>query len=63
MEKQKNLDKRPDILDPSAMEDLLKKTRMVSRVFQNRKEMGSPDYQKVAKLLSELSTAIASKSS
>lgn len=57
MEKQKNLDKRPDILDPSAMEDLLKKTRMVSRVFQNRKEKGSPDYQKVAKLLSELSTA------
>ena len=41
------------------MEDLLKKTRMVSRDFQNRKEKGSPDYQKVAKLLSELSTANA----
>lgn len=51
------LEARPKILNLSAMEDLLDKTRMVSRALQNRKDGASPDYQKLAKLLCDLSTA------
>lgn len=39
------------------MEDLLEKTRIVSRVLQNRSDNKRPDYQKLAKLLSDLSDA------
>lgn len=39
------------------MEDLLEKTRVVSRVLQNRPDNKSPDYQRLAKLLTDLSSA------
>lgn len=39
------------------MKDLLEKTRMVGRVLQNRPDNRMPDYAKLAKLLSDLSTA------
>ena len=39
------------------MKDLLEKTRLVSRVLQNRVDNRSPDYQKLARLLTDLSTA------
>ncbi|MDR3321982.1 MAG: GTP-sensing pleiotropic transcriptional regulator CodY [Synergistaceae bacterium] len=41
----------------SDMEDLLEKTRVVSRALQNRSDSRSPDYQRLAKLLTDLSTA------
>jgi transcriptional pleiotropic repressor len=41
----------------SDMEDLLEKTRVVSRVLQNRASNRLPDYQRLAKLLTDLSTA------
>ena len=39
------------------MEDLLEKTRIVCRVLQNRPDNRTPDYQRLAKLLSDLSNA------
>ncbi|MDR3331116.1 MAG: GTP-sensing pleiotropic transcriptional regulator CodY [Synergistaceae bacterium] len=39
------------------MEDLLAKTRMVNRVIQNRLDSRSPDYPKLAKLLTDMSSA------
>ena len=39
------------------MEDLLEKTRIVSRVLQNRRDNKQPDYQKLAKLLTDLASA------
>ena len=39
------------------MKGLLEKTRMVSRVLQNRPDNRTPDYARLAKLLSDLSTA------
>jgi transcriptional pleiotropic repressor len=41
----------------SDMEDLLEKTRAVSRVLQNRASNRLPDYQRIAKLLTDLSSA------
>jgi transcriptional pleiotropic repressor len=41
----------------SDMEDLLEKTRAVSRVLQNRANNRLPDYQRIAKLLTDLSAA------
>jgi transcriptional pleiotropic repressor len=42
---------------PSDMEDLLEKARVVNRVLQNRIINKSPDYQRLAKLLTDLSSA------
>ncbi|MDR1915704.1 MAG: GTP-sensing pleiotropic transcriptional regulator CodY [Synergistaceae bacterium] len=39
------------------LNDLLEKTRMVSRVLQSRLNNRTPDYQKLAKLLTDLSSA------
>lgn len=39
------------------MKDLLEKTRVVSRVLQNRLDNRTPDYPRLARLLSDLSTA------
>lgn len=39
------------------MKDLLEKTRLVSRVIQSRAGNRSPDYQRLAKLLTDLSSA------
>lgn len=39
------------------MEELLEKTRIVCRVLQNRPDNKTPDYQRLAKLLSDLSNA------
>ncbi|MDR1966466.1 MAG: GTP-sensing pleiotropic transcriptional regulator CodY [Synergistaceae bacterium] len=39
------------------MNDLLEKTRMVSRVLQSRIDNRTPDYQRLAKLLTDLSSA------
>ena len=39
------------------LEDLLEKTRVVSRTLQSRRESKAPDYKKVAKLLSDLMNA------
>lgn len=51
------LESRPKILNPSAMNDLLEKTRIVSRALENRKGNNQPDYQKLASLLCDLSAA------
>lgn len=42
--------------DP-CMKDLLEKTRQVGRAFQSRREGTKPDYNKLAKMLGEFSTA------
>jgi transcriptional pleiotropic repressor len=39
------------------MDDLLEKTRLVGRVLQNRIDNKTPDYQRLAKLLTDLSAA------
>jgi transcriptional pleiotropic repressor len=39
------------------MDDLLEKTRMANRVLQNRIDNRMPDYQRLAKLLTDLSSA------
>ncbi|MCD8164159.1 MAG: GTP-sensing pleiotropic transcriptional regulator CodY [Synergistaceae bacterium] len=39
------------------MQDLLEKTRVVSRVLQARKDIGTPDYTKLARMMSDLSAA------
>ena len=51
------IEARPKIMNPAAMQDLLEKTRMVSRALQARKERGTPDYPKLARLMSDLSAA------
>ena len=48
---------RPKITDKAAMQDLLEKTRVVSRVLQARKDRSNPDYPKLARLLCDLSAA------
>ena len=53
------IDSRPKILNPSAMQDLLEKTRLVSRALQSRRDTvgGQPDYRKLCKLVGDLATA------
>lgn len=51
------LDLRPKIVNQSAMQDLLEKTRAVSRALQMRRNGSSPDYPKLARLMSDLSAA------
>lgn len=51
------LDSRPKIVNQSAMQDLLEKTRAVSRALQMRRNGSSPDYPKLARLMSDLSAA------
>ena len=51
------IDARPKITDKSAMQDLLEKTRAVSRVLQSRKDRGVPDYPRLARLMCDLSAA------
>lgn len=51
------IDSRPKIIKESAMQDLLEKTRAVSRALQMRREGSSPDYQRLARLLCDLSAA------
>jgi len=51
------IESRAKIADPSAMQDLLEKTRAVNRVLQSRRDPGTPDYQRLARLLCELSAA------
>ena len=51
------IENRPKIMNQSAMQDLLEKTRVVSRVLQARKDRGTPDYPKLARLMSDLSAA------
>jgi transcriptional pleiotropic repressor len=43
--------------EASEMEDLLEKTRVVNRVLQNMTGSRLPDYQRIARLLTELSSA------
>ncbi len=43
--------------DSQAMRELLEKTRQVNRALQGRREGASPDYNKLARLLCEFSTA------
>jgi transcriptional pleiotropic repressor len=50
-------DSNPVIAEDPAMKDLLDKTRQVGRALQNRREGTKPDYNKLAKLLCEFSTA------
>lgn len=51
------IEARPKIMNQSAMQDLLEKTRVVSRVLQSRKDRGAPDYPKLARLMCDLSAA------
>ena len=51
------IEARPKIMNPAAMQDLLEKTRIVSRALQSRKDRGTPDYPKLARLISDLSAA------
>ncbi len=51
------IESRPKILNPSAMEDLLEKTRLVGRALQSRKDQPHPDYQKLSRLLCDLAAA------
>lgn len=51
------VEKRPKIVNLSAMQDLLEKTRVVSRVLQARKAGTVPDYPKLVRLMSDLSAA------
>ena len=51
------IESRPKILNPSAMEDLLEKARLVGRALQSRKDQTNPDYQKLSKLLCDLAAA------
>ncbi len=50
------MEARPKILNPSALEDLLEKTRLMNRALLNRQD-GGPEYQKLAHVLSDLSAA------
>lgn len=51
------IESRAKIVDISAMKDLLEKTRAVNRMLQNKKDTGSQDFQKLAKLLCDQSAA------
>ncbi len=51
------IESRPKIVNPTAMEDLLDKTRIISRTLQSAGMAPHPDYQKIARLLCDLSTA------
>ncbi|MEG1501821.1 MAG: GTP-sensing pleiotropic transcriptional regulator CodY [Synergistaceae bacterium] len=51
------IESRPKITDQSAMEDLLEKTRAVSKVLQASNNSTNPDYQRLAKLMCDLSAA------
>lgn len=51
------IDSRPKIVNQSAMQDLLEKTRAVSRVLQMRREGATPDYPRLARLMCDLSAA------
>ncbi|MDO4988029.1 MAG: GTP-sensing pleiotropic transcriptional regulator CodY [Synergistes sp.] len=51
------IDKRPQLTDPAAMQDLLEKTRVVSRVLQGSRQGGAPDYPKLTRLMSDLSAS------
>lgn len=51
------IEARPKIENQPAMQDLLEKTRAVSRALQMRREGSSPDYPKLARLMSDLSAA------
>ncbi len=51
------IDARPKLLDPSAMQDLLEKTRIVSRELQAADVSSPVNYPKLAKLMSDLSAA------
>ena len=51
------IESRAKIVNPSAMQDLLEKTRAVNRVLQSRKDPNIQDYQRLAKLLCDLSAA------
>lgn len=52
-----NLGSADSITVEAALEDLLEKTRQVGRALQSRREGDPLDYDKLAKLLSEFSTA------
>ncbi|GAB6280284.1 MAG: GTP-sensing pleiotropic transcriptional regulator CodY [Thermovirga sp.] len=51
------IESRAKIVNPSAMQDLLEKARAVNRVLQSRRDPNTPDYQRMARLLCELSAA------
>ncbi len=51
------IESRAKIVNPSAMQDLLEKTRALNRILQSKKDQGTQDYQKLAKLLCDLSAA------
>lgn len=51
------IEARPKVQNQTAMEDLLEKTRAVSRALQIRRERNIPDYQKLARLMCDLSAA------
>lgn len=51
------IESRAKIINISAMQDLLEKTRAVNRMLQSKKSTGSHNFQKLAKLLCEQSTA------
>lgn len=51
------IDSMPKIVNQPAMQDLLEKTRAVSRALQMRREGSSPDYQRLARLMCDLSAA------
>ena len=51
------IENRPKIVDMPAMQNLLEKTRIVSRMLQAQKNHGAPDYPKLCRLMSDLSTA------
>lgn len=51
------IDSRPAVINQPAMQDLLEKTRAVSKALQMRREGNSPDYPRLARLLCDLSAA------
>lgn len=51
------IDSRPKVINQSAMQDLLEKTRAVNRALQMRREGSIPDYMKLARLMCDLSAA------
>lgn len=51
------IESRAKIVDISAMKDLLERTRAVNRMLQNKKETGSQDFKRLARLLCEQSAA------
>jgi transcriptional pleiotropic repressor len=51
------IESRAKIVDISAMQDLLERTRAVNRMLQNKKETGSQDFRRLARLLCEQAAA------